>query len=170
MKTIFIIGMMGAGKSTIAKKLAPKLGYSFTDIDVAIESLEGKSISTIFADKGEPYFRQKEAAVLRKLPVTNQVVATGGGTPCYHSNMKWMKEHGIVVYIAVDEGILLSRLNTTDTTTRPLLAGLDDDGLKEFIKTKMTERLPYYMQADITYRPVIEPIQQLIAQLQNYIK
>ena len=161
---------MGAGKSTIGKKLASKLGCTFADLDIAIESLEGKSIASVFDDNGEAYFRQKESEVLRKLSDNNQVFATGGGTPCHNSNMRWMKEYGIVVYIKLDDRVLLSRINTTDTATRPLLAGLDNDGLKEFVKTKMVERLPYYMQADIIYEPIIQPIHELVVHLKNYTK
>lgn len=163
---IFLVGFMGSGKTTVGKKLAGKLGCGFLDLDAAIEHREEAFIRDIIAEKGEAYFRQVEAAVLRDVPLDNKVISTGGGTACFFDNMDWMKSHGKVVYIELDEAAIYSRLKTTNLEHRPLLKGLDDEGLKAFIHTKLEERLPYYEKADISYNPIRESIEELIAKIQ----
>jgi shikimate kinase len=160
--TIFLIGFMGSGKTTVGKKLAAKLKCEFIDLDAAIEHAEGKYIRDIIAEKGEHYFREIESKILQQLDLVEKVIATGGGTPYYFDNMDWMKINGIAVYIALDEGVLFSRLKTTNLDHRPLLKGLDDDGLKKFIHEKLEERGPYYYQAQIVYNPIKESLEHLI--------
>jgi shikimate kinase len=160
--TIFLVGFMGSGKTTIGKKLATKLGCDFVDLDIAIEHAEGKYIRDIIAENGEHYFREVESKVLQQLDLEQKVIATGGGTPYYFDNMDWMKINGIAVYIELDEGVLLSRLKMTNLENRPLLKGLDDDGLKKFIHEKLEERGPYYYQAQIVYNPLKESLEHLV--------
>jgi shikimate kinase len=147
---VFIIGFMGSGKTTIAKKLAARMHYDCVDLDSAIEKTEGLYIRDIIKEKGEGYFREIEAHTLKHLPLTKKIIATGGGTPCYFDNIQWMKSKGTVVFVDMEEGMLFSRLKSTNIEYRPLLKDLDDDGLKAFIHEKLQERLPYYLQADLT--------------------
>jgi shikimate kinase len=85
---IYLLGMMGVGKSTLGKQLARQLHYSFIDLDKSIEKEEGKSIPDIFAQLGEGYFRKVERQMLLKTAERNHiVVAVGGGTPCFYENM-----------------------------------------------------------------------------------
>lgn len=167
--TIFLVGFMGSGKTTIGKKLAAKLGCEFIDLDAVIEQAEEMYIRDIINQKGEPYFREVESKTLQQLDLTDKVIATGGGTPYYFDNMDWMKANGLAVYIELEEAILFSRLKTTNLTNRPLLQGLDDDGLKQFIHNKLEERSPYYYQAQIVYNPMKESMEELIAKI-NYTK
>ena len=159
--TIFLIGFMGSGKTTIGKKLAAKLGYGFIDLDAAIEHAEGMYIRDIVGTKGELYFRGVESKTLKQLELVDKVISTGGGTPCFFDNMEWMKANGKVVYVELDEAALFSRLKTTNLEHRPLLKGLDDEGLKAFIQTKLAERKEYYLQADIKFNPIRQSLEDL---------
>ena len=159
---IFLIGFMGSGKTTIGKKLAAKLGCGFIDLDAAIEYTEGMFIRDIIGAKGEHYFRELESRVLKQLEHTDKVIATGGGTPCFFDNIEWMRSNGRVLYVELDEAALFSRLKTTNLEHRPLLKGLDDDGLKVFIHNKLAERKAYYELADVRFNPIRQSIEDLI--------
>ena len=168
MPLTFLIGFMGSGKTTLGKKLAAKLKVAFIDIDeLLIQQQQVSGIKELVENKGMDYFRQAESDVLHGLSSQNAVVSTGGGTPCYFDNMAWMKRSGVVVFLQMDEGVIFSRLKTTDLEERPLLKGLDDAGLKAFIHEKLEERMPYYSQADIIFDPVHGKINDLVTQLQS---
>jgi len=165
---IFLVGFMGSGKTTFGKKLAAKLKKQFVDLDEAIihyyKSQEENvhTIREIVGQNGMAFFRAIERETLRLIDVRDKVISTGGGTPCHFDNMKWMKTRGTIVFLNVDEGVLLSRLKTTDLEERPLLKDLDEEGLKKFIYDTLQERLPVYKQADITFNPVKQEMQELI--------
>ncbi|MCU7695045.1 shikimate kinase [Haoranjiania flava] len=147
MSKIFLVGMMGSGKTTCAKKWAGAVNANAYDLDALIEEEEGCTISGIFAQKGEDYFRKKESELLRTFAQKdNFILATGGGAPCYYDNMQWMNEHGTTIWLNVSSGVLFSRLKHA-REHRPLLRSLDDDALKEFINKKMAEREAFYSQA-----------------------
>lgn len=165
--TIFLIGFMGSGKTTLGKKLAAKLGFGWTDLDQAIVAAETLPIKDIVTAKGENYFREIEAQMLRKIPLQQMVVSTGGGTPCFHDNMEWLLANGKVVYIDLPEEALSQRLMAAGTAERPLLKGLDEAGIRKFIHQKLTERLPYYLQASHFHKPLTEPLSKLISALQH---
>jgi shikimate kinase len=169
--TIFLVGFMGAGKTTFGKKLANKLGLQFVDLDEAIlQNLKGRtpdteisSIKEIIEQYSLEHFRALEAETLRLLDAEGKLVSTGGGAPCYFDNMEYMKRRGVVVFLNVDEGVLYSRLKATDLNERPLLKGLDDEGLKQFIHEKLSERLPVYNQAHFQFNPVSQKTEELIS-------
>jgi shikimate kinase len=166
--TIFLIGFMGSGKTTIGKKLAARLAYEFIDLDAAIEKAEGIYIRDIINEKGEAYFREVESHTLRLLDLSDKVISTGGGTPYYFDNIDWMITNGTIVYIELDEAALFSRLKTTNLEHRPLLKGLDDDGLKQFIHDKLGEREPYYMKAHLRFNPIRDSVEELIQKIALY--
>ncbi len=168
--TLFLIGFMGSGKTTIGKKLAAKIGCKFIDLDGAIEDAEGMYIRDIIVAKGEPYFRVVESHTLKLLDRTDKVIATGGGTPCFFDNMDWMKANGRVVYVELDEAALFSRLKTTNLEHRPLLRGLDDEGLKLFIHDKLSERKAYYESADVRFNPIRQTIEELVEMIAFYTR
>jgi len=142
---------MGSGKSTIGKQLASALNFSFLDLDAEIESAEGNSISDIFSEKGEIYFRKKENEVLREVLSINSniVLATGGGTPCYGAVMEYLssKKDVVVIYLKVSLHTLTERL-VLEKDKRPLIAHLSSEKeVKDFIRKHLFERSYYYNQA-----------------------
>jgi shikimate kinase len=166
MPVIFLIGFMGSGKTTFGKKLAAKLKVEFIDIDeMVVAKYNVTGIKELIETNGMDFFRKAESDILKSLDQNDAVVSTGGGTPCYFDNMDWMKSRGVVVFLQLDEGIIFSRLKTTNLGQRPLLKDLDDEGLKTFIHEKLQERMPYYRQADITFNPVHEKIDALVAKM-----
>jgi shikimate kinase len=155
---IFLIGMMGSGKSYWAKKIAKWnkcVGY---DLDDIIEMNEEKTIPEIFSEDGEDAFRKTEAKIIRWFKEKKKfVIATGGGTPCFHDNMNWMKKEGVVIWLDESIEVLVSRL-TAQKAQRPLIANLDDNEIAKFIQEKLVERNPIYQQAN--YRLTSDEIKE----------
>jgi len=143
---IFLIGMMGAGKSTVGKKIAQKIGYNFVDTDPLIEQCAGKSISDIFAEDGEDSFRNLEQEVLAQVSAyTRLVVATGGGIVL--RSLNWSHLHdGIVVWIDVPVEILYDRLKT-ESDHRPLL---QTENPLQRLRNLYEQRRDRYAQADLS--------------------
>lgn len=122
MRHVFLVGFMGAGKSTVGPMVAQRLGMPFCDLDDMIESVDGRSVSAIFAEDGEARFRELETATLLGLEGREPcVVACGGGVVLADVNRATLKRIGCVVYLQVSAGEALARVG--DTGTRPLLAG-----------------------------------------------
>ncbi|MCQ2957449.1 MAG: shikimate kinase [Candidatus Gastranaerophilales bacterium] len=120
MKNIVLVGLMGAGKSTVGKILADKLSFSFIDTDEFIEQQESTKITEIFAKKGETYFRTLENNVISKISTKNsQVISTGGGSIQNPQNLTCLKDNGFVVYLKASSNILFERIK--DDNSRPLL-------------------------------------------------
>lgn len=145
---IFLIGMMGSGKSHWLKQMAKwnkSVGY---DLDALIEMSEEKTITEIFNEDGEAYFRKVESKILRWFKEKKKyIVATGGGTACAQDNIDWMKKEGIVIWLDESVDVLVKRLNT-EKAHRPLIANLSENELKAFLEQKLVERHPFYKQAD----------------------
>jgi shikimate kinase len=151
MKNIYLLGFMGSGKSFFGKNLSKKFNLNYLDLDEFIETTLNLSIPKIFNSIGEKGFRENEANLLRKTIDFNQnIISCGGGTPCFHDNMKWIKKHGISIYLKTSEELLFKRLNF-QKERRPLISSMSDDDLKHFISMKITEREKFYEQADYTY-------------------
>ncbi|MFN5816066.1 MAG: shikimate kinase [Pseudanabaena sp.] len=143
---IFLIGMMGAGKSTVGNLLAQKIGHSFLDTDPLIEQCAGKSISQIFAEDGEEAFRAIEQQVLAQVSAhTRLVVATGGGIVMRSLNWSYL-HNGLVVWIDVPVEILYDRLKT-ESEHRPLLQTKDPF---QRLNNLYEQRRDRYAQADIS--------------------
>ncbi len=147
---VYLIGYMGSGKSTAGKKLAKMLGYKFIDIDNLIEEAQGVSISDIFATQGEEAFRKIEQEMLAStFELSNVIVATGGGAPCFYNNMAAMNQHGITIYIDMSPIALVNRLKGA-TEERPILKGKTEDELLVFIEAALKARLPFYTKCKTT--------------------
>ena len=148
-KVIFLVGFMGAGKSSVGKLLSVLLGVDFIDSDSFIEKNEGMSIDTIVKNYSWDYFREREVAWLANVDPNNRIVcATGGGLPYFHDNMEKMLQLGTVIYLECSNEVLFERM-TTQKTERPFLSQLSGDELKEFIAATMVNRASYYSRANI---------------------
>ena len=144
---IFLLGMMGTGKSYWTKKLSKKLKTGGYDLDFLIESQEERTIAEIFAEEGEDYFRKTEAKILRWFGEKKIfVLAVGGGTPCFHANMDWMNKQGITIWIDEPIETLVERLKP-EKEHRPLIKDLSDEQLGTFLSDKLAERAAFYRQA-----------------------
>lgn len=148
---IYLVGLMGAGKSTVGQLLAKELGYRFFDTDVLIEQVAGQTIREIFDREGEAGFRQLETQVLAQLSAyKNLAIATGGGIVLRPENWSYL-QHGIVVWLDVPVEQLYERLK--EDTTRPLLQDTDP-ALK--LQTLLEQRRSLYAQADVRIAFVAE--------------
>jgi shikimate kinase len=144
---IFLVGMMGSGKTYWADKLKKKLKIPAYDLDNLVEIMEEQTIAEMFAEKGEEYFRKEESKMLRLFKEKKSfILSCGGGTPCFNDNMQWMNKNGITVWLNETVEVLSGRL-AEEKEQRPLIKDLDDDGLKEFLQRKLEERKEYYEQA-----------------------
>lgn len=144
---IFLIGLMGSGKSYWANKIGKTLGIPAFDLDETIEKAEGKKIAEIFAEKGESYFRLKENETLKSFAVKdNFILATGGGAPCFHDNIDWMNANGITIWIDEPVAVIAARLQK-EKSHRPLIANVDDENLEDFFHEMKEKRKPFYSKA-----------------------
>ncbi len=142
---LYLVGMMGAGKSAVGRPLADALGYRFVDADTVLEGAAGRTIPEIFASEGEAQFRQLETAVLGQISGWHSlVVATGGGVVTRPENWGHMRQ-GLVVWLDAPAEQLLARLGS-DPTPRPLLQA---DDLGSRLRQLLAERQPLYAQADL---------------------
>lgn len=141
---LYLIGMMGCGKTTVGQLLATRLGYRFFDTDTLVEQIAGQPIREIFATAGEAEFRQWEHQVLGELSAyTRLVIATGGGIVLRPDNWSYL-HHGVIVWLDVPVSQLQERLQ--QDTTRPLL---QTENLTERLTTLLEQRQALYAQADV---------------------
>ncbi len=159
---------MGCGKTTLGKKLAGKMGFSFVDLDKKIEERTGMSIPQYFEQFGEARFREQEREVLQSgLFPENAIIATGGGAPCFFDNMEWMNAQGITVYLSLSPKALADRLqNATDE--RPLLKEHKGEALVAFIESRLAVREEFYKKALITVNGVDLTAEKLSGLLEEY--
>lgn len=149
MKRVILIGFMGAGKTTLGKRLATKLDIPFIDSDAHIEAHYGKSIGALFAEYGESHFREMERDFI--ISLDNQpdfVLATGGGMPCFGNNMNLLNELGITCYLERSAKELVHRLLYAKQK-RPLIEGLSESDLLTFVEDKLAIREEYYKKAQV---------------------
>ena len=154
-RSIVLVGMMGAGKSSIGRRLAARLGIPFVDADSEIESAAGMTIPEIFAKHGEPYFRAGEARVIaRLLDDGPQVLATGGGAVMNQHTRDLIRIKGVSVWLKADPDVLIKR--TKRRNDRPLA---------EKIRELLPEREPVYAQSDITVQSRDEPHDTIVDEI-----
>ncbi len=147
---IFLVGYMGAGKSTIGRRLADRMERKFIDTDIFIEQRFHERVANMFASVGEEAFRRREAGVREGLSgFPKAVIATGGGLPCHHGNMELMNQCGVTVFLQVSLDNLAKRIELCKRT-RPTVSHLSGEALEEHIRQAMEVRLPIYRQAQYT--------------------
>jgi len=150
---VYLVGMMGAGKSAVGRPLAQALGYRFVDADAVLEQAAGRTIAAIFADDGEEAFRELETAVLDRIAGWHSlVVATGGGVVSRPVNWGHLQQ-GVVVWLDAPEAVLLERL-AADPTPRPLMEAPEP---AKRLSALLEQRRPLYAQADLRVVQGAEP-------------
>ncbi len=143
----FLIGFMGCGKTYWAKQWGETFQLKYFDLDEEIEKREGKTISNIFKEKGEDYFRKIESHALKTyMHLDEVIIACGGGTPCFFNNMQWMNKMGITIYLISSPGELAERLRK-EKEARPLITDVPDDVMETFIEQRLKQREPWYLQS-----------------------
>jgi shikimate kinase len=166
---LYLTGFMGSGKSTLGPILANTLGYSFLDLDRAIETRTGKSIPEIFREYGEDYFRSTEQSILEATSGSHKyVIALGGGTITNNHNFDFVKSRGILIYLQSSVSDILRRLR--NKTDRPLFTILrqqatSSDDLRTLVTSLLKQREYYYNQADIIIATSYQPIGRTIDEI-----
>ena len=150
MTRIILIGYMGAGKTTVGKALSKELGIIFYDLDWYIENRMRKTVSQIFAERGEEGFRKIEYNMLHEVAEFEDVIIScGGGTPCFFDNMDYLNQQGQVVYLKAEPEVLYKHLLMA-RVERPLLKDKSKEELLAFIKEQIEKREPFYTKARYT--------------------
>jgi shikimate kinase len=159
-RSIVLVGMMGAGKSSVGRRLATRLGLTFVDADTEIEAAAGMSIADIFAAHGEAYFRSGEARVIaRLLEGGPQVMATGGGATMNPDTRALIHAKGVSIWLDADYDVLLRRVKRR--TDRPMLKTADP---AETLRRLLDERRPVYVLADLTIRSRDAPHDTIVSE------
>ncbi|RDI61913.1 shikimate kinase [Microvirga subterranea] len=160
-RSIVLVGLMGAGKSTVGRRLAQKLGLPFRDADNEIEAAAGMSIPDIFAIHGEAHFRDGERRVIaRLLQEGPMVLATGGGAFMNEETRVRVAENGISIWLRADLDVLMRRVRKR--ATRPLLQNPDPEGT---MRQLMDKRHPVYAQANLTVESHEGPHDRVVAEI-----
>jgi len=166
---IYLIGFMGSGKSSLGVQLGEKINRPYFDLDNRIEEKEGKSISEIFTDKGEDYFRKIEQNILFSYSSNSKsVISLGGGACCNDLSWNFLDQNGLIIYLKVSEGTLFERLKQ-NRSKRPLIANLSDEDLKKVISEKLKDRLSYYERAHFTFDSESTSLDFLVKHIEAFL-
>lgn len=142
---LFLVGYAGSGKSTIARRIARRLGLRVVDTDKCVEEQVGASVADIFLYEGEEYFRRSERKVVEELASdADLIVATGGGLPTWSDNMELLNRMGITIYLRRKPEQILSRLSAYGREKRPMFRGKNDEELLAFMHEQLAQREAYY--------------------------
>lgn len=166
-RTVVLVGLMGAGKSAVGRRLAARLGLSFVDADAEIEQAAGRSIDEIFARDGEAAFRAAERRIIHRLLTERavHVLATGGGAFMDPETRKVIAAHGCSVWLRADLDVLLAR--TSRRNNRPLLKKGDP---KEILQKLMEARYPVYAEAEITVDSDDQPVEETVERVAQALR
>lgn len=150
MRRIILIGYMGAGKTTVGRQLAKRLGLMFYDLDWYITNRMRRTVPQIFEESGEEGFRKIEHAMLHEVAEFEDVVLScGGGTPCFYDNMDYLNRMGETVYLKASPEVLYAHLKM-GKSVRPLLLDKTPGEVEAFVKEQLAQREPYYSKAKHT--------------------
>ena len=168
---IVLLGYMASGKSSVSKLLGTQLNLPVIDLDTYIETKEGKTIPEIFTTKGEIYFRSKEHVYLKEVLETgnSMILSLGGGTPCYANNMELIHTYTQqTFYLQTSIPEIVNRV-IDEKSSRPLISGISDEDLPEFIGKHLFERNVFYQQATHSIFTDKKTIEDLVAEIQTYL-
>ena len=173
MERIILIGYMGSGKTTVGKALSKDTGMMFYDLDWYIESRMHKTVSQLFAERGEEGFRKIEYNMLHEVAEFEDVIIScGGGTPCFFDNIDYLNRQGDVVYLKATPETLYKHLLMAKVE-RPLLKGKSPDELIAYIPQRRKEREPFYSRArhtiDVTVLDEYDKIKVTVQQLKDML-
>ena len=165
---VVLVGYMASGKSSVGRILAERLNLDFIDLDAYIELKENLSVSKIFAEKGEIHFRLKETEHLAELlnSETSFVLSVGGGTPCYANNIQLIANNSDSFYLKASLNTLYNRLKR-QRKSRPLIANLKLENLKEFIAKHLFERASYYEQAKYSLNTDDKIVNEIVEEIKD---
>ena len=152
MKKVILIGYMAVGKTTIAKLISEKTGVKYVDLDNLIEEKTNLSISELFKQNGEIYFRKIEHEIFKEIIENNKnlIISTGGGTPCYADNYLFLNgKNNTSIYLKASLPIIIDRLKL-EKETRPLVVNQSGEELEEFVAKHLFERSYFYNKATFT--------------------
>ncbi len=165
MNRIYLVGYMGAGKTSAAKRLASRLNWKVVDTDDLFEEKYRISVDDFFQKYDEPLYRKLESEILKSTEnLEDTVISTGGGTACYFDNMDWMNLHGLTVFMRISPAAAVDRVLHSHHK-RPLTRGKSEAELMEYVTWHYASRMPFYEQARITVKSEnldIEHLLQLI--------
>lgn len=158
---------MGCGKSSLGKKLAKKLNVDFIDSDLEIEKIAGKSIPQIFAEEGEPYFRELENSFLKKFKSdSNYVLACGGGLPCFNENHLLLNELGTTFYLNLSPKELAKRIYLAKNI-RPLAQNKTLEELEIYVGDLLQKREEFYSQAKFTLMGKEQKVELILEKMKS---
>ena len=167
MNRIYIVGYMGAGKTTAAKRIASRLGWDVADTDAMFEEKYRISVHDFFDKYDEPLFRKLESQVLKSTEnMEHTVVSTGGGLACFFDNMEWMNAHGLTVFMRISPEAAADRI-LHSKRKRPLTENKTEAELADYIRQHYADRLPYYEQARVTVKAEDLDLENLIKTIEN---
>ena len=174
MRRIILVGYMGSGKTTVGKALSKETGMMFYDLDWYIESRMRKSVSQIFAEKGEEGFRKIEYNMLHEVAEFEDVIIScGGGTPCFFDNMDYLNQQGDVVYLKATPETLYKHLLMAKVE-RPLLKDKSPEELIAYITEHLKGRAPFYEKAkhvlDVNVLDEYDKIKISVTKLRELLK
>lgn len=150
---LFLIGMMGCGKSYWSQQLGQWLHHDIYDLDDTMEKYFSDTIASFFSVHGENTFRKFESQILKSFSEKQEfVMAAGGGTPCFYDNMDWMKANGKVIWINESAENIAKRL-IHELEKRPVMKGATEENIISFVKERIQQRTSYYKQAHIILEP-----------------
>lgn len=168
---LFIIGYMGAGKSTVGKSLAPIFNLKFIDLDYYIEKKFNTKVSSIFREEREKKFREIERLSLIEI-ITNQddfILSVGGGTPVFFDNMEIMNNNGLTIYLKLNPKVLFHRLQKS-YKKRPLIQNLSGTELMDYIEFNLNKREVFYNKAKLKIEGFNLNKKKLAESINNYLK
>lgn len=167
MMKVILVGYMGSGKSSVGKLLASKLRVSFYDLDTIIEENEQQSVTELFENKGEIYFRKLENTILKLVLLKTEpfVLSLGGGTPCYHNNHEMLLQDDVVSFYLKGNAITLANRLQDENVKRPLLSTINENELIDFINKHLFDRSFYYHQVHHVISIDEKSLEQLVAEI-----